>query len=471
MSAEVTAITESAQALFCSMADYLGLVKAKETLNFTKYPTYTEFKKVNKKLLLDNFKYIRVSGVTFDVIDKFLSIESPDGKPNKNSLDWYKSSINIAIKLLEDLKSIDSDFAGIQKPNWQDIIYYRGDTAGSDNVMIDISKLFIAANKKDKLFGDINKWSTADIYFASDDAKKKIRQQLSDIQTTKTGFNFVNLNKLIEDLISTGDLIGVSLKKAPNAVGIYRVNFTPSENEKLLREIKFFKIDTTNPRDIQLYMGGSEAPPFMQIRHDPSSVSLSVSETPIFKAEIIGKTSRLGSLTSFGTANASGTGITDFWAKVDPASAAMLYSTFKTSTSNYNAQIAKLNSKYAKIIGNQAVTGAVLKTNLKNTFAKVKEITDSFKFRGNKFDFGKKFNIASLQTAIALKPKLYDVYKNDRIQLSQVYVVNPLKKEFSKFFSGSTTTAQQLKRNNVCLEWFKYASAMSPKSGKFIIAK
>jgi hypothetical protein len=91
--------------------------------------------------------------------------------------------------------------------------------------------------------------------------------------------------------------------------------------------------------------------------------------------------------------------------------------------------------------------------------------------RGNKFDFGKKFNIASLQTVIALKPKLYDVYKNDRIQLSQVYVVNPLKKEFSKFFSGSTTTAQQLKRNNVCLEWFKYASAMSPKSGKFIIAK
>ena len=35
------------------------------------------------------------------------------------------------------------------------------------DVMEDIEKLFTIANKQDKLFGDVNKWSPADIYFAS----------------------------------------------------------------------------------------------------------------------------------------------------------------------------------------------------------------------------------------------------------------------------------------------------------------
>ena len=82
-----------------------------------------------------------------------------------------------------------------------------------------------------KFSGDINKWSPADIYFASKVAEKKIQQVVSK---PPQGFNFINLNQLVNSLIDSGDLLGVSLKKAPDKVDIYRINFTQKENQDLL---------------------------------------------------------------------------------------------------------------------------------------------------------------------------------------------------------------------------------------------
>ena len=83
------------------------------------------------------------------------------------------SSVLIAVKLLDDIKKINSKFGKIQDAGWQDFFYVRGATGGK-TTMNNIDILFKYANKNDKKFGDINKWSPADIYFVSKNAKSCI---------------------------------------------------------------------------------------------------------------------------------------------------------------------------------------------------------------------------------------------------------------------------------------------------------
>jgi len=462
--ADTTAITESAQALFCSMADYLGYPKVNQVLDLKKYPNYSDFKLANKKLITDSFKRVNVPGVNLEDIERIL-----DSK-NKSESDWYKSSIVIATKLIQEINSIDSDFAKIKAPSWQDIFYYRGGSQG-DNVMTNISTLFSVANKKDKLFGDINKWSSADIYFASEDAKNEIKSQIN-LASNKTGYNFINLNKFVNSLISSGDLLGVSLKKSPTSVSIYKINFTESENEKLLKDIHFFDIYTGNPRDMVIYIGNSKSKPFIQIRHDPTSPRLSPSETPVIKCEIVGKFSRLGSLTSFGTANPSGVGVTDLWARVDPTTAGDIYRAFQSGVNKYQSSIAQLNIKYSKLLNKKDLnkTGLALKEALKNTSCNDNVIKSILKLRGE-FDFDAKYGLKDLQTIKKLKPSLYDAYKNERIYFSQIHIVNSYKKKFETFFKGKSPPVQQLRKDNVIRQLYMYVSAMSPSSGRFVVAK
>ena len=46
--------------------------------------------------------------------------------------------------------------------------------------------------------------------------------------------------------IDAGELLGVSLKKAPEQVHIYRINFTQKENQQLLENVKYFDISENN---------------------------------------------------------------------------------------------------------------------------------------------------------------------------------------------------------------------------------
>jgi hypothetical protein len=461
--ADTTAITETAQALFCSIADYVGYPRVSQVLDLKKYPTYNEFKSTNKKLILDSFKRVNAPGVSLDNIETILESK------NKSESDWYKSSITIAVELLKVINSIDSDFAKIKSPSWQDIFYYRGGKEGN-NVMSNIGILFSIANKKDKLFGDVNKWSSADIYFASDDAEKEIKKQI-DLAKSNTGFNFINLNKFINALISSGDLLGVSLKKSPNSVSIKRINFTESENEKILKDIQFFNIKTDNPRDMEIFMSATKLPK-IQIRHDPTSPGLSATETPVIKIEVIGKASRLGSLTSFGTANPSGIGLTDLWARVDPSSAGDIYRSFKSGVSKYQSSIAQLNIKYSKLVNKKDAnkTGLSLKQAMKDTKCNDNIIKNVIKLRGE-FDMDKMYGIKNFESIKKLKPSLYNAYKNERIYFSQIHIVNSYKKKIETFFKGVSPPIQKLRKDNIILEIFKYLSAMSPSSGRFIIAK
>ena len=463
---------ESAQALFCAMADFLGKEKSKKVLNYKTYETYGQFKseKDNEKLINDSYNKLKTTGVSLDLIEKILI----------KDVDWYKSSVNIAVKLIDDISEIDKDFKKIQSPGWTDFLYYRGAKGGSD-VMEDIEQLFTIANKKDKLFGDVNKWSPADIYFASKAAEKKIQQVVSN---PPQGFNFVNLNQLMNSLIDKGELLGVSLKKAPKEVHIYKINFTQEKNQEILEDIKYFDISENKgtDRDVQIYFGSSKAKPLIKIRHDPYSDALGASLA--IKCEIEGKNSRLGSLVSFGTGTNSpgATGFTDLWARVDPTYAKMLATSFQKGTLAYKKGIDELNKEYMKKIGTTK-TGVQLKAELKKVACPDSLINEIIKSNGG-FNYEKKIGLTSLQIIKGLKPTLYEAYQNERILLSVTHIVSSFEGLIRDYFTEGkkvkdVTQANvsqkdinlQIRKNNVILEIYKYASAMSPSSGRYVITK
>ena len=90
--ADKTALAESSQALFCSIADYLGTDGVSKSLDLETYPTYIEFKSKNVKLIEDSFKRTLTPGVTLKDMETFLIANR----------DWYKSSVLIASKLIKD---------------------------------------------------------------------------------------------------------------------------------------------------------------------------------------------------------------------------------------------------------------------------------------------------------------------------------------------------------------------------------
>lgn len=244
-----TAIQEAAQAYFCSVADGMGLVsykKAKKafydlSLSNKRYkPTFEDFGQIlNTLKFKDSFlkeaydkSYVDAPGVSFNEIIKLLN-EDPD---------WLKSSLNIAETLFEEIGKIEKDLVKITSKGWKDIFYVRGDK----EIMGNISALFGVAKKNLQKnpakikniggvkFDNINKWSTADIYLGSKDAKKKINETLKIKE-----LDFIQLNKLISDLIDSGDLLPLSLKKQPNKVTIKKVNFNRKKEEEFLSEIRY----------------------------------------------------------------------------------------------------------------------------------------------------------------------------------------------------------------------------------------
>ena len=462
---------EAAQALFCAIADYVGENKIDK---FFKAETYSEFSEKHRKTIDASFKHIKTTGVTLPSIEKFLrDDEKKDG-------DWFKSSVNIATKLIKDLKKIDDDFGKIQGPGWADIFYYRGG-AGGDEVMENIEELFKVANKNEKSFGDINKWSPADIYFASDAAKKRIQSQVDINKKQPKTFSFLIFNQILNSLIESGDLLGVSLKKAPDEVKIYRINFTEEENNELLENVKYFDISDNRgtDRDVQIYFGSlSKSKPLFKIRHDPHSDSLSALST--IKCEIEGKHSRLGSIVGFGTGNPSGTGITDLWARVDPVFAKKLSKSFEEGVKNYTSGIADLNVKYAKL-ANTKETGKNL-AKILNTKKATEALLEKIIASRGVFEIGKKRNLNFAQAKL-LKPTLYDAYKNERILLSVNTIVASFEELMRKYFNegkkvknitenaSKNDLALQIKKNSVLLQLYTYASAMSPTSGRYVITK
>jgi hypothetical protein len=270
--ADKTALAESSQALFCAVADFLGENKSDKMLDIKKYLTYTDFKRaVGVGIVSKAEKRIRTPGVSLTDIETFL------GKNN----DWYKSSVLIALKLIKDITGVDADFK-LKQEGFQNLFYFRGD----QEVMGNIEQLFKIANKspiteKNQVkFGNVNKWSPADIYLATDIARSQIAKALQNAKP-KT-YSFVDLNILTSNLIDSGDLLPLSLKKTTKDVQLQKVNFDKKDEIKALEKISLSPKKVTNwqpykkvpfgtkgeTRDMRAFLNnGGE----IKFRHDPSA--------------------------------------------------------------------------------------------------------------------------------------------------------------------------------------------------------
>ena len=236
-----TTKAESAQALICSLADLLGDDKFDKFFDGSeiqsKVATYAELKKkVGVEKLKKAYNRIRIGGIAQSLLEKFLNDEPS----------WYESSMKIARELINQIKTqVDPDF-NFDAPGFQNMFYFRGD----DDLMGTISELFKSANTQSsiannqKKFGDINKWSPADMYFGSNKAVKDLKTLNTDPETKSNNLTFAELNNLIFDLIDEGELLPLSLKKVEQEkVIIEKVNFKRSDEEKKLANFKITGVE------------------------------------------------------------------------------------------------------------------------------------------------------------------------------------------------------------------------------------
>ena len=299
---------EVAQAMFCYLADFLGSSEVnKEWINYTNGKI-----KINEDVI-NNFFTKKYSSKTYEsIINSALSSQIDTAGFNLNTItkfftsqgtigyDWFTSSIKIGMSLINQLSTISTKLStNITSPNWKNIFYVRGD----DAVMETINECFKSANKQsskkikgNESFGNINKWSPADIYFASNQAKKTLADLESNSETKNNNLTFAKLNTTIGNLIKTGDLLPLSLKKGVGSIKIVKVNFERKVEEQLINQTfctgvqpwnkqagnfkivnKKFKIEypevsnKEGTRDIYLLLESNKQKGRIQIRHTPAS--------------------------------------------------------------------------------------------------------------------------------------------------------------------------------------------------------
>ena len=290
-------IQETAQALFCALADYHGAPNIDKVFNDAVYPSYLDFKlfwnkkypeaaiekTFNKKLLAGKASLTEVEDLLYGVKEKSKSKKT----------EWYRSSLNISAQLIKDITTISKNFSYLKTGNWSDIFYAQGDKEVMDNIAIlykkanDYQKLLIKNKNKHKdpdadsvkiprPFENINKWSTADIYFANDTAKQQINEMISEKK-----LDYTKLNAFVSKLISSGDMLPLSLKKQPREVTIKKVNFNRPQEQKDIDKLNYGgvsdwkkwdgKSDINNyTRTLVIYMSLDKKLQ-LQMRHDPSS--------------------------------------------------------------------------------------------------------------------------------------------------------------------------------------------------------
>ena len=172
--AKKTAIAESGQAVYCQyVVDNPG-VKVDSVIDSAK------LRKAYDKCV--------TTGASFE------EIESMDP-------DWKKSSIMGALEL--------------KTPYGQGYKYLRG-----GDMVEKVSKAFSKVKKAQGWYGDLNKWSPADIYIAkSGFTASQLQDELAGITTWET------LNARMYELLNDKKFVGVSLKKMETGAHLADINF------------------------------------------------------------------------------------------------------------------------------------------------------------------------------------------------------------------------------------------------------
>ena len=426
---------EASQALFCALADWIGKAKINSVLNLGSYPSYGLFKKSHSKLIDLAYRQLNTPTVSLQQMEKFLI----------DKKDWYESSVKTAVKIITSLSSIDKDFNRLARPKWDNILYVRGakaDRSRSANAMENVEALFKIANKNDNKFGDVNKWSPADIYFVSDKADKMIDEELKGLTVTakkgsgkvEDSYDFINLNELVNGLLDSGDLLPLSLKKVEREATLHNYNFDRKEEEKKLASIQYYGISDWSKkytikkpvtRDIKIYFSQNKKEK-IKIRHDSHSDTFGVNKAIKFEIEVTGAGGRGGSVVSWGI-------ISDIIQKVDKKLAADLSKKRDNAFKEYEKELLKLNNLYGVKMGEN-------KSKLKN-IPKTGE-------------------------------KAYKAYQEERIHLSGLIICNSLIPIIYEWFKANEVDKKVRKLNSKLLQKFvAYTSSRSPLSGKFVIAK
>ena len=423
---------EAAQALFCSIADYVGKDKIDKILSLKIYKTYHLFKKSQEENINIAYKQLDVPGISLEKIEKFLT----------DKTDWYESSVLTAVKLIKELSTIDPDFEKLSKPKWQNIFYVRGakaDKGRSANTMENIEALWKIANKNDYKFGDVNKWSPADIYFVSENAEKIVKDEVTSLTKKarkgsgkiQDSYDFTDLNSLVNKLVDDGDLLPLSLKKVQKSATLLKYNFDRKKEEKELADIKYYGISDWSrlytpqkpvTRDIKIYFSPDKKAK-LKIRHDPTNDRFSVTKAIKAEIEVSGAGGRGGSTTSMNI-------ISQIISRVDKQFANEFKTAYDRGIKEYENELQKLNIAYGVKAGQN-------KNVLKST-----------------------------------NPKQYEAYKEDRIHLSGVHLLNKLMPTIYKWFKGNEGDKKLEHLNVKVLQKFiEYTSSRSPQSGKFVITK
>ena len=233
---------EAAQALFSAVLDYEGKTFDPKPRN------YAAFKKAYGKQMKAVDRHVKHPGVTIAQIEQHLTRDQ----------DWYDSSINIANKIFTETKNIARKTHNRIKPAGIELFYLRDEGPGSvmgsiDTIFTHVNNTVKQKNKdtgtSDLTFSNLNKWSPADIYIASVAGKKllvdiasgkplKKSYKLGKLQLTSLS-NFVTFgifNDLLRRMITKGDLIPISLKKAPHKVVVKTINFIPGDVSRALEK-------------------------------------------------------------------------------------------------------------------------------------------------------------------------------------------------------------------------------------------
>jgi len=283
--ADKTSLFESSQAWFSSYADVLGVQKSEKQLDTEKYPTWDSFYSVFKKPFDAAYDRLDV-GIKGAVITKKQMADFL-----KENNDWYISSVLIAVELIKEIQTISR--YGIKPPGYQNLFYFRGD----EGVMGKLEKIFKIANKSPiytasgagQPFGDVNKWSPADIYLASKKAFDTIQEEYKTAEANKGTYTFISLNKMMNSLIKDSEILPLSLKKTEKTAKLVKVNFDRKSEAKELEKITFLKTSDWKPyvrvpfgqktvaRDIRVFIQNMDE---IKFRHDPSAKRFVVEYIP-----------------------------------------------------------------------------------------------------------------------------------------------------------------------------------------------
>jgi len=428
---------EGAQALFCYIADILGAKKTK-----TEFTPYINKAKDSSEFF-DIYKSTINSGYTSGAVKTEKSKDTIIRFIEKND-DWFMSSLKIALYLITEIDDfVSKKFAKIQAPKAQGLFYKHGD----DEVMDGMAKLFKSANEEYKkakgslFFGNINKWSPADIYFATAKAKKEIKKMVENPETKKNNLKFSVLNTSIGKMVKAGELLPLSLKQVKRDVVLKQVNFSRKAEEELLAETfadgviaykdmagsfklgpKSFKFVTPYSkgrggyRDIYAKLKSGKYKGTLQFRHTPAA---SGRPSPGFKTVL-----------KYDGASALGGQVTSFPILVeqirinDPEFAKKMADTFKRGYAEFEKAMKLYNQ-----------------------------------FGGGNMRYNPPSNAKN-------KKELKDKFNEDVGAISALTLMNPLRKVISDYFKRPSE-----KTHNVMRTIFAYVASRTINSSPFVIAK